>query len=173
MPIGVAEFEGGDTAGRCRQKLWAAGRDRAPSGHATKPTIGFVDIGNRDREMLKARIGSGCRVRIGAAGNVELKQFDELAPEDKRDAIGTGAGLRTAPGRQSAETHRLFIKTAGPRGILRNQHETRQPLDRDLGKGRHGQRTPRRLRKIAYSVCDPPMNRRFRRWPPNVRFDTR
>jgi hypothetical protein len=32
---------------------------------------------------------------------------------------------------------------------------------------------PRRLRNIAYNVCDPPMNSRFLAKPPNTRLETR
>jgi hypothetical protein len=38
---------------------------------------------------------------------------------------------------------------------------------------RHGNGNPRRFRKIAYSVCDPPIKRRLRCNSPNLRLATR
>ena len=104
---------------------------------------------------------AGASGRIGRARPLEADQFDLLQPEAQavhrrmaRHAIGQG--VPPLP-RDRLEAEGVTVEPRQPLGIGAGQAEPGDP-----GDDGHGTCAPRRLRKIEYSVCEPPMNRRDR-----------
>jgi hypothetical protein len=87
---------------------------------------------------------------------------------------GSPASQRFSRSRQpSALTPQVACRREGLLRIFVELNFVQPLFVRCNPRERHGNGNPRRFRKIAYSVCDPPIKRRLRCNSPNLRLATR